>query len=170
MGKKAYHQEFGIPIVVLRYFGAFSPRSSFAWSGGHIPIFINAILRDEEVNIHGDGSQTRSMAYVTDIVKGTVLAMESDKAIGEIINIGNNDEMSVLDSAKLIHELADTGRGLKLKFIPFEEIFGKYIDIKRRIPDLSKAERLLGYSPSVPIKKAVSDTIDQFRERLQNTA
>ena len=164
----AYYQEWGTPVVILRYFGGFSPRSSFMWSGGHIPIFINAILKDEEVIIHGDGSQTRSMAYVTDLVNGTLLAMENDKAVGEIINLGNDEEMSVLESARLIHELADTGKELKLKYVPFDEIFGKYKDIQRRIPDLRKADRLLGYRPKVPIKEAISTTIDACRERLQS--
>jgi UDP-glucose 4-epimerase len=164
----AYHQEFEIPVVILRYFGAFSPRSSFAWSGGHIPIFINSILKDEQVIIHGDGSQTRSMAYVTDLVNGTLLAMENDKAVGEIINIGNDEEMSVLESARLIHELAATSKELKLKYVPFDEIFGKYKDIQRRIPDLRKAEQLLGYKPKVPIKEAIFATIDACRERLQS--
>ena len=67
----AYYRDYFVPIVILRYFGGFSPRSSFSWSGGHIPIFVDAILKDEEVTIHGDGKQTRSMAYVDDIVDGT---------------------------------------------------------------------------------------------------
>ena len=64
-----YFKDFGVPVVVLlRYFGGFSSRSSFSWSGGHIPIFVNQILNDEEVTIHGDGSQSRSMAYVDDLI------------------------------------------------------------------------------------------------------
>ncbi|RME18882.1 MAG: NAD-dependent epimerase/dehydratase family protein, partial [Bacteroidetes bacterium] len=96
-----YYKDYGVPVVIIRYFGGFSPRSSFQWSGGHIPIFIRAILNDEDVIIHGDGSQTRSMGFVYDLVEGTVLAMENKNAIGEIINIGNDEEMSVLESAKL---------------------------------------------------------------------
>ena len=162
----AYHQHFGVPVVILRYFGAFSPRSSFKWSGGHIPIFINAILRDEELIIHGDGSQTRSMAYVTDLVEGTMLAMENDKAIGEIINIGNDEEMTVLDSAKLIHKIANTGRELRLTFVPFQDIFGKYKDVMRRMPDLTKAKNLLGYAPKVSTQEAISMTIEELRKTI----
>ncbi len=162
----AYYEDFGVPIVVLRYFGGFSARSSFTWSGGHIPIFINAVLRDQEVTIHGDGLQTRSMAYVTDLVDGTVLAMKNDRAVGEIINLGNDEEMSVVDSARLIHRLAATGHELKVKFVPFSAVFGQYKDILRRIPDLQKAGRLLGYTPKVRLEAAIRLTIDEVRARI----
>jgi UDP-glucose 4-epimerase len=159
----AYYHDYGVPIVIVRYFGGFSARSSFAWSGGHIPIFIRNILNDEEVIIHGDGSQTRSMGFVTDLVNGTILAVENEKAIGEIINIGNDEEMSVLDSAKLIHHLANTGKELKIKFLPMQEVFGKYKDILRRIPDLNKAKNLLGYVPQVKLSTAIEHTIKTIR-------
>ena len=159
-----YYQDYGMPVVILRYFGGFSSRSNFTWSGGHIPIFIRAILNDEEISIHGDGKQTRSMSYVDDLVDGTVLAMENSSAIGEIINLGNDEEMSVLDAAKLIHKLADTGKDLKLKFIPFKEVFGDYKDIMRRLPDLTKAKRILGYSPKHSFEEAIQRTMDEVRE------
>lgn len=159
----AYYHDFGVPIVVIRYFGGFSPRSSFSWSGGHIPIFIKAILNNEEIVVHGDGTQTRSMGFVDDLVRGTILAIESEKAVGEIINIGNDEELSVIDSAKLIHELANTGNELKVKFIPMSEVFGKYKDILRRVPDLTKAYSILGYKPQVSLKTAIEQTIKTVR-------
>ncbi|HQQ93908.1 MAG TPA: GDP-mannose 4,6-dehydratase [Bacteroidia bacterium] len=160
----AYYRDFGVPVVILRYFGAFSPRSNFSWSGGHIPIFIRQILNNEDVTIHGDGSQTRSMGFVSDLVEGTRLALESDKALGEIINIGNHEEMSVLDSARLIHTLSESAHELKIKFIPMQEVFGAYKDIMRRVPDLSKAERLLGYKPRVSMREAILQTLREARQ------
>ncbi|MBI4620236.1 MAG: GDP-mannose 4,6-dehydratase [Desulfobacterales bacterium] len=165
----AYHKDYGVPVVVLRYFGSFSSRSSFTWSGGHIPIFIDAILKDEEVIIHGDGTQTRSMGYVTDLVDGTVLAMKKEEAIGKIVNIGNDEELSVIDSAYLIHEIAHTGKELKIKFLPMEEIFGKYKDIMKRKPDLTKAKKMLGYEPKVSLREAIQITIEERRKILHNT-
>lgn len=159
----AYYKDHGVPVVVIRYFGGFSPRSSFAWSGGHVPIFIRAVLKDEEIIIHGDGTQTRSMGFVHDLVKGTVLALESNKAIGEIINIGNDEELSVVDTAHLIYEIAATGKERRIKFIPMSEVFGKYKDIMRRIPDLSKAKELLGYEPSVTLRAAIEQTIKEIK-------
>jgi UDP-glucose 4-epimerase len=163
----AYFKDFGVPMVCLRYFGGFSPRSSFKWSGGHVPIFINAILNDEEVIVHGDGSQTRSMGFVTDLVDGTFLAMESEKALGEIINLGNTEELSVLDTAKMIHRVANTGKELKIKFVPMQELFGSYKDIVRRQPDLSKAQKLLGYAPKVTLEEGVRQTLAEVRRRAK---
>ncbi|HEY0652537.1 MAG TPA: NAD-dependent epimerase/dehydratase family protein [Chryseosolibacter sp.] len=159
-----YYNDHKIPVVILRYFGAFSPRSSFAWSGGHVPIFIRSILNDEEVIVHGDGLQTRSMGFVSDLVQGTILALENENAVGEVINIGNDEELSVLDTAKLIHQIADTGKSLKLKFVPMSEVFGKYKDIQRRIPDLTKAKTILGYQPKVKLRDAVQLTLDEIRK------
>ncbi|MFN0188037.1 MAG: GDP-mannose 4,6-dehydratase [Bacteroidia bacterium] len=159
----AYYHDFGVPIIIIRYFGGFSARSSFAWSGGHIPIFIKAILNDEEIIVHGDGEQTRSMGFVDDLVNGTILAMECENAIGEIINIGNDEELSVVDSAKLIHQIAKTGKELKIKYLPMSAIFGKYKDILRRVPDLNKAKTLLGYEPKVKLQDAIKLTIDSIK-------
>jgi UDP-glucose 4-epimerase len=158
----AYHHDYNVPIVVIRYFGGFSPRSSFAWSGGHVPIFIRAILEDKELIVHGDGSQTRSMGFVSDLVHGTILALESPKAIGEIINIGNDEELSIIDTANLIYDIAQTGNEKKIKFVPMSEVFGKYKDIMRRIPDLRKAKELLGYEPKVKIENAIKETIAEI--------
>ena len=164
----SYYNDYSLPVVVLRYFGGFSPRSSFSWSGGHIPIFVDAILNDRDVPIHGDGKQTRSMAYVDDLVEGTFLAMENENAVGEIINLGNDEELSVIDAAYLIHRIAETGKELKLKFIKMEEIFGKYKDIMRRIPDLTKAKRILGYEPKVSMEKAIRHIISHRKIELEN--
>ncbi|MFM8851295.1 MAG: GDP-mannose 4,6-dehydratase [Cytophagales bacterium] len=159
-----YFNDYKVPMVVIRYFGGFSPRSSFAWSGGHVPIFIRAILNDEEVIVHGDGSQTRSMGFVTDLVHGTILAIENEDAVGEVINIGNDEELSVIDTAKLIHQVANTGKPLRVKYVPMNEVFGQYKDIQRRIPNLAKAKRLLGYSPKIKLKDAVELTLAEIKK------
>lgn len=160
----AYYKDYGVPMVVLRYFGGFSHRASFAWSGGHVPIFIEQILKDKEVTIHGDGSQTRSMSFVSDIVDGTFASIESAEAVGEILNIGNDEELSVLDTAKLIHEVAATGKPLKLNMIPMSEIFGQYKDIMRRIPDLTKSKKILNYQPKVKLREAIQMTINEIKK------
>jgi UDP-glucose 4-epimerase len=161
-----YYKDRGVPMVILRYFGAFSPRSSFSWSGGHVPLFVDAVLHDKDLIIHGDGSQTRSMAYVDDVIDGTIRVMENPRAIGEIINLGTSEEMSVLDCARLVHRVADTGKPLKLKFIPFTEVFGQYKDIMRRFPDLSKAKRLVGYEPRISTETAIRLVIEERRKRM----
>jgi UDP-glucose 4-epimerase len=161
----AYYKEFKVPVVIIRYFGGFSPRASFSWSGGHIPVFIRDILENKSVTIHGDGRQTRSMAYVDDLVRGTIMAMENPDAIGEIFNIGNDEEMSVADSARLIHRIANTGKKLKIRFVPAKNIFGAYEEIKRRVPDLGKSKKLLGYYPKVKLSEGIKITIDEYLRR-----
>jgi UDP-glucose 4-epimerase len=159
----AYYKDEKVPIVVLRYFGGFSPRSSFSWSGGHVPIFIDAVLHDQPMKVHGDGTQTRSMAFVLDIVRGTLAAMDSPEAIGEIINLGNDEEISVIDTAKMVHQtvcdVTGLDRELKIEFVPFATIFGKYKDIMRRRPELSKARRILGYAPRFNLKDSILETV-----------
>jgi UDP-glucose 4-epimerase len=160
----AYYKDYGLPIVVLRYFGGFSERASFTWSSGHIPLFIDAVLNDKECIIHGDGSQTRSMTHVANLVDATYLAMFADEAVGELINIGDSKEMSVLECAELIHALVDSGKPLKLKFIDTTEIFGRYKDIQRRRPDLSKAKKLLNYIPKVSFEEGLRRVIEKRRK------
>ena len=165
----AYYKDYSVPVVILRYFGGFSPRSSFFWSGGHVPIFVDAILNDKEVVIHGDGKQTRSMAYVDDLIEGTFLAIENEKAVGEVFNLGNDEEMSIIDTALLIHKIASTGKELKLKYIKMEDIFGKYKDILRRRPDLTKAQNLLGYETKTSMEDAIRKIVECRRKEIENS-
>ena len=162
----SYYHDYQVPMVIVRYFGGFSPRSAFAWSGGHVPIFINKILNNEEIVVHGDGKQTRSMAFVSDLVNGTILAMESEKALGEIINIGNDEEVSIIDTAHMIYDIAQTGHEKKIKLVPMSDVFGKYKDIMRRIPDLSKAKSLLGYEPQIRMEEGIKRTIQTVKDNL----
>jgi UDP-glucose 4-epimerase len=106
------------------------------------------------------------MAYVDDLVEGTLLAMESDRAVGEIINLGNAEEMSVIDAARLIHRLADTGRELRVKFVPMKEVFGDYKDIVRRVPDLTKARKILGYRPKYSLEDAIRLSLEATRSDM----
>jgi UDP-glucose 4-epimerase len=157
----AYYKEFKVPIVILRYFGGFSPRASFSWSGGHVPVFIKAVLNNRPVMIHGSGKQTRSMAYVDDLIAGTVLAMESSRAVGEIFNIGNDEETAVIETARLIKEISGRTK-VPVKFIPFKKVFGDYAEIMRRVPDLSKAKKILGYQPTISLREGIKRTIEHY--------
>lgn len=159
----AYHKDSGVPCVVLRYFGGFSERSNTSWSGGHVPIFIKSILKNKPVIIHGDGKQTRSMAHVSDLVRGTILAMERPGAVGQIINLGNDEELSVVDTAKLIHRMSGVKTPLKLKFVPLRRVFGSYDEIARRVPDLSKARKILGYRPRMPFRRSLETVLESLR-------
>lgn len=152
----SFERDFDIPVVVLRYFGTFGERASTSWSGGHAMVFIKSILNKEKVTIHGDGSQTRTLCYVTDIIEGTIKAIETPEATGEIINLGGTEEISVLDFALLIGKVLN--HNPKSKFIPFKDVFGNYKEIMRRVPDLTKAKKILGFDTTVGMIEAIQRT------------
>jgi UDP-glucose 4-epimerase len=168
----AYKYEYGLPVVILRYFGCFSPRSNYGPSGGHVPLFIKNALKGKSITIHGDGRQTRCMCFIDDTVKGTLLALDNEKAIGKIINIGSSEELSIKDSAKIIIDVArkitKTARNSKLRYIPMKDVFGDYKEIARRAPDLKNARNILGYLPSINFKKAVELTAKEMYAKKSN--
>ena len=164
----AYQKNYNMHISILRYFGGFSEKSAILWSGGHVPIFIDKLLNDETVQIHGDGLQTRSMAHASDLARGTYLALRNiEKCSGEIINIGNHEEISVLDTLYMIaDELNIDKNKLKINYVPEKEIFGTYKDLRRRVPNLEKAKRILNYEPLFKFKDAIKLVI---KEKLKSS-
>ena len=148
------HSQGDIDVSIARIFGCFSERSNKKWSGGHVPLFIDRALKGKDIIIHGDGKETRCMSYVSDIVDGLVSMMDNfDVCRGDIINIGTDEEMSVLKHAQWIQLL--TKSKSKIVFVDEETVHGKYKDIRRRKPNLEKAKKLLGFVP----KKTFEDSI-----------
>ncbi len=163
----AYQEEYGNPVVVMRIFGSYGPRHHLSWWGGPQAVFISQILRGEPVSIHGDGMQTRTFAYVSDVVQGIVQATLTDAADGEILNIGGREEITILGLARLIHRLCRTGRPLEVNLVPYSSFNGRpYEDVRRRVPDLSKAQRVLGYAPRVGLEEGLSRTIVWQRKAM----
>lgn len=160
----AYQESYGFPVVILRFFGSFGPRHHLSWWGGPQSVFIEATLNDREITIHGDGMQTRSFTYVSDTVAGIYAATIKPEANGEIFNIGNNREITILELAKTIKELCNTPTELRLKFIPYESFTGKkYEDVMRRVPDSSRCETILGVNAAVDLEAGLAHTINWHR-------
>ncbi len=164
----AYREAYGIPVVILRFFGSYGARQHRSWWGGPQAVFIEAALKNREVEIHGDGLQTRSFTYVSDTVEGIIRAIECEQAVGEIFNIGSDEEISILDLARLIFCLAGGGQA-KLRFLPYSAI-GKapYEDVRRRVPDLTKSRAALGLSCQVPLKEGLARTIEWQRKSCES--
>jgi UDP-glucose 4-epimerase len=159
----AFADAYGIPVNVVRIFGSYGPRQNLTWWGGPQSVFIGALLRGEPIPIHGDGRQTRSFTYVSDTVRGIVAVLEQGPS-GEIVNIGSTHEISIAELATLIHRLSGNQSPLSLKFIPYDQIDGrKYEDVRRRVPDVSKAKRLLGFEAMVDLAQGLKKTIDWQR-------
>ena len=157
----SYADDYNLPVSVIRYFGAYSDRANYKF-GEHVPLFIKKALDREPIIVHGDGLQTRSMCHVSDAIRATISVIEKDSSIGHIINIGSDEEMSILDTAKLIWGLINEDEP-QLEFVPIKKVFGKYREIKRRVPDLSKAKDLLGYEPEISFKEGLIDVINKIR-------
>jgi len=149
----AYHRFHGVETRIVRIFNTYGERMRIN-DGRVVPAFISQALRDEPLTVFGDGSQTRSFCYVSDLIEGIYRLLMSDERLPT--NIGNPNEMTVLQFAEEIKRL--TGTNAPIEFRPLPED-----DPKIRRPDITKAKTLLGWQPVVPLAEGLSKTIDYFR-------
>ena len=160
----AYQDAYGFPVTLLRFFGSYGPNMALSWWGGPPPVFIDAVLEDKVIPIHGDGQQTRSFTYVSDTVAGIFESIFRDEANGQIINVGSDEEVTILDLAKVIKEVSGTPGELKVEFVPYESFSGKkYEDVMRRVPDTNLCEKLLGLKAEVTLREGLEKSIDWQR-------
>lgn len=152
----AYHRYHGIDTRIVRIFNTFGPRMRLD-DGRAVPNFIKQALQGEPITIYGDGSQTRSLIYISDEVEGIYRLLMSE--VTDPVNIGNPNEMTIRALAELIRDL--TGSKSPLTYLPLPED-----DPKVRRPDITRAKKLLNWSPQVPIEEGLRLTIDDFRRRL----
>ena len=156
----------GLPVVVTRYFNAYGPRLDAVDVGRVITIFMGQVLRNEPVTVIGDGSQTRCFTYISDTVKATVEAGLNPNAEGEIVNIGNDTETTILELAEAMIRVS--GARSEVKFVPKESIYGEsYEDIQRRVPDITKMKTLLGVAPEVSLEDGLKATIEWFKSNAK---
>lgn len=164
----AYQDAYGFPVTLLRFFGSYGPKQPLSWWGGPPPVFINAVLKDEVIPIHGDGMQTRSFTYVTDTVNGIYAAITRDEANGEVLNIGNDEEVTILELARRIKKASGTAGELKVEFIPYASFSGKkYEDVMRRVPDTTHSQKILGVKAVVSLDEGLKKTIAWQREAIR---
>lgn len=152
----AYHRAHGLETRILRIFNTYGPRMRLD-DGRALPAFMGQALRGEDITVFGDGSQTRSFGYVDDLIEGVYRLLMSDYA--EPVNIGNPDEVSILDFAQEIIEL--TGSKSKIVFQPLPQD-----DPKVRKPDITRAREILGWSPQVPRREGLKRTLDYFKTEV----
>lgn len=148
----AYHHKYGLRTNIVRIFNTYGPRMKLD-DGRVVPAFFGQALRGEDMTIFGDGSQTRSFCYVSDLVEGIYRLMRSDERYP--VNIGNPQEMTILEFAKAIRCL--TGVNSRLVFLPLPQD-----DPKQRQPDISKARSILGWEPRVSLEEGLRMTYDYF--------
>ena len=159
---KAYELQHHIKTKVVRIFNTSGPRIRYGPEFGRvIPNFIHQALNNEDITIFGDGLQTRSFIYVVDEIEGLLKIVHNREAIGEVINLGNNQEYTILEIAKLIKELTNSKSDIVFKPLPID-------DPLRRSADLEKAKRILNWEPTTPLKEGLMKTIAWFKDNAKN--
>jgi len=152
----AYHRFHAVETRIVRIFNTYGPRMRVE-DGRAIPAFLSQALRNEEVTVFGDGSQTRSLCYVSDLVEGIFRLMMSD--LVDPVNIGNPREMTIRELAETIVALTGSKSRIVLKPLPVD-------DPKIRQPDITRARTLLGWEPKVPLDQGLGVTLAYFRKKL----
>jgi UDP-glucuronate decarboxylase len=153
-----YRRMHGVEVRIVRIFNTYGPRMAID-DGRVVTNFIAQALRGEALTVYGEGNQTRSFCYVDDLIDGFVKLMEHPTETGPI-NLGNPGEFTILELATIVKELV--GANVELKFEPLPAD-----DPKQRRPVIEKAERLLGYAHTVPLREGVKRTIADFRARMR---
>jgi len=151
----AYHQCHGVDTRIVRIFNTYGPRMRLQ-DGRALPNFISQALAGKPLTVYGDGTQTRSFCYVSDLIDGIYRLMNATEH--EPVNLGNPHEISVLEFAELVRELTGSDVPIESRPLPPD-------DPRRRCPDIAKAQRVLGWSPVVSLRDGLTRTIEYFRQR-----
>ncbi len=152
----AYHRTHGLDTRIVRIFNTFGPRNR-PNDGRVVPAFINQAIRNEPLTVFGEGNQTRSFQYVSDLVAGVKKLMEVD--FHEPVNIGNPNEWTVLDFARLIIRLTGSHSEITFRPLPVD-------DPRTRQPDIARARELLRWEPAVPLEQGLLETIEFYRGKM----
>jgi UDP-glucose 4-epimerase len=156
-------EERGLKCSILRFFNAYGPRNHPSWWGGPLSVFFEDLLDGKMMELHGDGRQVRSFTYVSDTVDGIVRTLERPETSGEVINIGNDEPISIIKLAEQVQDAMGITGPLRAKVVPLDTIGGKYQDVRVRIPDTEKAHRLLGFRASVNLEDGLRETLAWHR-------
>lgn len=153
-----YHREHGVKIKVMRIFNTYGPRMDVG-DGRVVSNFIVQALKNEDITIYGDGSQTRSFCYVDDLIEGMVRVMNSPDDFTGPVNIGNPGEFTIKQLAEIVIELTNSKSKLRYEDLPID-------DPTQRRPDISLASKELGWTPSIPLREGLLKTIEYFRKEI----
>jgi UDP-glucose 4-epimerase len=160
----AYLAEHDLPVTIVRFFNTVGPRQTGRY-GMVLPTFVKEALLGQPLTIFGSGEQRRCFGYVGDVVEALVRIARCDEAVGEVINVGNDEEITILGLAELVKEITESRS--PLVNIPYQQAYGPgFEDILRRVPSLEKLERLIRYRPSTPIDVIVRAVTAYMAKRM----
>ena len=155
----AYEEKYGVRVTILRFFGGYGPNQNTTWWGGPQSVFIDCALKNKPIPLHGNGRQTRSFTYIDDTVESIYRAMVRKAADGEILNVGNDREITIKALAEMIWKMVRPGEKAKITYVPYDKLSKGYQDVIRRVPDLTKSQKILGYKAKVRLEEGLPLTI-----------
>jgi UDP-glucose 4-epimerase len=155
----ALAEERGLEVTILRFFGSYGPRNHPSWWGGPQAAFAEILLDGGVMEIHGDGTQIRTFTYIDDTVEGIYRSIVTPEARGEIINVGGEHPTRIIDLAEAVQRALDIPRPLRAKIVPYASLPGNYQDVLKRIPDTTKAKRVLGFTAQVGLDEGLAATM-----------
>jgi nucleoside-diphosphate-sugar epimerase len=159
----AYWKERKLPIIIVRFFNTVGPRQTGRY-GMVIPNFVRQALAGEPITVFGDGNQSRAFTHVTDVVGALIRLVSEPKAIGQVINIGTTEEITIRKLAERVRALS--GSHSPIKLVPYDEAYESgFEDMPRRLPDLTKIQGLIGYAPAHTLDDILVQVIEYFREK-----
>jgi len=150
-----YYLENKLPVRIVRFFNTVGPRQVGHY-GMVVPRFVSAALANKPLSVYGGGDQIRCFCHVDDVVRALLLVMDSEQAIGQVFNVGNNQQISIIDLAKKVIEI--TNSASKIEKIAYEDAYPDgFEDMQRRVPDISKIKSVLGWSPKIGLDQIIKD-------------
>ncbi|MBI3272603.1 MAG: GDP-mannose 4,6-dehydratase [Planctomycetes bacterium] len=159
----AYWQEQKLPTVIVRLFNTVGARQTGAY-GMVLPRFVEQALRGGPISVYGDGKQSRCFAYVTDVVDGILRLTAEPRAVGQVFNIGNDEEISIEDLARKVRDRVSPS--LAIEYVPYEQAYAEgFEDLRRRVPDLTKIRELVGYRPTLGVDAIVDRVVEHMSRK-----
>jgi UDP-glucose 4-epimerase len=159
----AYWKERKLPVVIVRLFNTVGPRQTGQY-GMVLPTFVRQALAGQPITVFGDGTQSRSFTYVGDVVDAFVKLSAEPRAVGQVFNIGNVDEVAIRDLAQRVKEM--TGSSSPIQYVPYDVAYeAGFEDMPRRVPDISKVRELIGFEPKLRLDDIIRTVVEHIRQR-----
>lgn len=163
-----YWKEKGVPTIIVRLFNTVGPRQSGAY-GMVIPRFVSHALKGEPLVVHGSGKQSRCFLHVKDVVNALVKLMEHPRAVGDVFNLGSQEEVTIEELARRVIRITKSSSAIEL--IPYEQAYEEgFEDMPRRVPDISKIRSLIGFTPTMNLDQIIASVVDSLRPSVPSNA
>ncbi len=161
----AYHREYGLPVVIARFFNTVGPRQSGRY-GMVIPRFVNQAIRNEPITVFGDGQQSRCFCDVSDTVRAVMGLIQQPEAVGRVFNVGSSEEVTIMQLAERVLEI--TGSSSPIQLVPYHQAYAPgFEDMRRRVPDTTRIRQLLGWQPQRDLQDILQRVHQFLRARME---